>query len=395
MDSIKPEEPHNSPSADSKIFTPQGFSSFTANCGIKDASLDLGVVVSEHPCQTTAFFTQNKIPGEPVKIAKKHIKSGLTQAVVVNSKNANVGTGDRGYQNCLTICSRVASEFGIPVESVFPSSTGVIAVDLPMENILSHLEKLSDKMKSPPDFKAFAESIMTTDTFPKYISAKVGNSSIAAVAKGSGMVEPDMATLLSYFFTDAEISSNELEEVTRPIIARTFNSLSIDSDTSTSDTTLFMANGLAGKVDSGKFSETVERMAITLTKLLARDAEGATKLFIVDVKGTRNDNEARKIGKSIINSPLVKTAIYQGDPNWGRLLMAIGKTKDVSIYPQKITFSWGNGLSSNDLAGIREYIQKNQEIYLEVDMGLGTGYWRVYGCDLTEEYVRINAYYTT
>ena len=395
MDSIKPEDPHNSPNADPEIFIPQGFSSFTANCGIKDTSLDLGVVVSERPCQAAAFFTQNQIPGEPVKIAKKHVKNGLIQAVVVNSKNANVGTGDKGYQNCLTICSRVSREFGIPIESVFPSSTGMIAVDLPMERILNRLEKLSDKMKKPPDFKAFASSIMTTDTYPKCIYAKAGNSSIAAVAKGSGMIEPNMATLLSYFFTDAEIPSHELEKITRPIIDRTFNSLSVDSDTSTSDTTLFMANGLAGKVDPEQFSDTIERMSITLTKLLARDAEGATKLFVVDVKGARNNNEARRTGKSMINSPLVKTAIYKGDPNWGRLLMAIGKTKDVGIDPRKITFRWGDGLSSNDLSGIKKYIQKNQEIYLEVDLGLGAGHWRVYGCDLTEEYVRINAYYTT
>ena len=396
MDSTKQEERLSSQNDKKTILSiPQGFSSFVTNCKIKDNSLDLGIIVSEVPCETASFFTQNKIKGEAVKIAKEHSRKGKIQAVVVNSRNANVGTGKEGRQNCLSICSKVAHGLGIPLGSVFPSSTGVIGVQLPIENILSRLEKLSEGMKHPPEFKFFAESIMTTDTFPKYVSSNVGNSSIFAVAKGSGMIEPEMSTMLAYFFTDARISSNDFKRITKPVIDKTFNSLSIDTDTSTSDTALFMANGLAGEVDLNEFSKTIEKMSIHLTRLLAQDAEGATKLFIVDVKRARNDHEAKRIGKSIINSPLVKTAIYRGDPNWGRLLMAIGKTKNATIDPEKIKFNWGEGVLSNDLAKLRKYLQRNKEIYLEVDMGLDKGAWKVYGCDLTEEYVKINAYYTT
>ena len=384
-------------------FIPQGFHTFAVNCGIKDKSLDIGVVFSEQICQSTAFFTKNQVQGEPIKIGKEHYKKNKFQAVVVNSKNSNVYTGKTGYQNCLRICEKVSLELNIPLYSVFPSSTGVIGVQLPIENIISSLDNLPAQLKQKPDFTSFAKAIMTTDTFPKYASCQIGNASLVGVTKGSAMIEPNMATTLSYFFTDADISSEMLQEIAKPVLHKTFNSLSIDSDTSTSDTFLVMSNGMAGEVDISEFEKVFEKMAIQLTKWLAIDGEGATKIFMVDIKNAMSDREAKAIGKSIINSPLVKTAIYKGDPNWGRIYMAIGKTLNVQMEPEKIKLFWGNKriqgqnnhtLNQNNQA-LQEYLTKNEEIHLVVDLALGSSSWRVYGCDLTEEYVRLNAYYTT
>ena len=377
---------------------PRGFQTFSTNCGIRNQSLDLGVVFSEHVCCSAAFFTQNQIQGEPVKVGKKHYKTNQFQALVVNSKNSNVYTGKSGYANCLKICQKVATELGIPLHSVFPSSTGSIGVPLPVGKICSALDELPQKWDPAPDFENFARSIMTTDTFPKYVSEKIGEAKIVGVTKGSGMIEPNMATTLSYFFTDADISSALLKKLTRPVLDRTFNSLSVDSDMSTSDTVLIMANGLAGEPSQNEFVNVFEKMSTQMTRWLAYDGEGASKLFVVDVHGANNEKEARAVGKSIINSPLVKTAIYKGDPNWGRIYMAIGKTPDVKLSPEKISLLWGTGskkLDSRDAQALANYLRENQEIHLSVDLGTGRGGWRVYGCDLTEEYVRINAHYTT
>ncbi len=379
-------------------YLPKGFHTFVTNCGIKDKSLDLGVVVSEKVCTSAAFFTKNKIKGEPIKVAQKHYQKNNFRALVVNSKNSNVSTGKQGYENCINVCQKVASQMKIPLHSIFPSSTGAIGINLPVDKICSALNSLSTQLTTPPNFENFSKAIMTTDTFPKYISSQIGKVKIVGVTKGSGMIEPNMATTLSYFFTDAKISSDCLRTITQPIIDKTFNSLSIDSDMSTSDTLFIMANGLAHEVDENKFSKTFEEMSIQMTRWLARDGEGASKLFIVDVKGAVNENDARSVGKNIINSPLVKTAISKSNPNWGRIYMAIGKTSQAHIIPDKIQLSWGEKKQKNDSninQTLSHYLKKNEEIFLEVNLNIGNASWRVYGCDLTEEYVKINANYLT
>ena len=238
---------------------------------------------------------------------------------------------------------------------------------------------------------------MTTDTFPKFISVIIDNGILVGVAKGSGMIEPNMATMLSYFFTDAQISTPQLRAMLKRVVAKTFNCLSVDTDTSTSDTVLIMANGIAGKVNLKKFETAFLTMAKQLTKWLAFDGEGATKLFEVEVKGARNEKEARAISKSIINSPLVKTAIYKGDPNWGRITMAIGKT-GIKVKEEKIELLWGSTpkkFKDTDLDKLSKYLKSNTELKLTVKLNLGQASATAYGCDLTEEYVKINAYYTT
>lgn len=375
---------------------PRGYETFITSAGIKDSHLDLGVVVSEVPAAAAAIFTRNQVKGNPVQVGIKHIKAGKVSAVVVNSKNSNVATGKQGYDDCMTVCKAVAGELKIPVTQVFPSSTGVIGRRLPVEKVTAALKGFGDKTQAPADLAGFAKAIMTTDTFPKFVSRKIGKATLVGVAKGSGMIEPNMATMLSYFFTDAKLPAATLKRVLKSVADETFNSLSVDTDTSTSDTVLVMANGLAGAVSEKAFAAAFREVALELTRMLARDGEGATKLFKVTVKNCLNAAQAKAIGKSIINSPLVKTAIYKGDPNWGRIFMAIGKTPGVKVVPEKIVVRWNGRTYGNDeLDELSAYLQQNEELKLEISMGTGKAAWTVYGCDYTEEYVKINAYYTT
>jgi glutamate N-acetyltransferase/amino-acid N-acetyltransferase len=378
---------------------PEGFYSYHTSCGIKDDSLDLGVVFSQKPASAAALFTQNAFVGEPIKIGRDVIQKGSLQAIVVNSKNSNVATGINGHENSIKICKKVADELQIADNLVLPSSTGVIGRPLPVEKVITGLNGLKDKLIKPADFIGFATAIMTTDTYPKFVSAKVGKASIVGVAKGSGMIEPNMATMLGYFFTDAQVNPHALHRILRSCANKSFNCLSIDSDTSTSDTLAIMANGAAGEVDLTSFENTLGALCTDLTKMIARDGEGATKLFTVDVINVDLFDSARRIGKSIINSPLVKTMIYKGDPNWGRIYMAVGKTPNVHLEEPEMKIFWGKDRSLNSIitpvSELNKYLGENEEIYLTVDIGTGTESCRVYGCDLTEEYVRINAYYTT
>ncbi|RME91063.1 MAG: bifunctional glutamate N-acetyltransferase/amino-acid acetyltransferase ArgJ [Candidatus Hydrogenedentota bacterium] len=379
---------------------PQGYSTFVTSAGIKDRSLDVGIVVSEKTASAAALFTQNRIVGNPILVGRKHMKKGKLKAIIVNSKNANVLSGSDGYENTVQLCEFLASKLNCRPEEILPCSTGVIGRPLPVQKILKAIDSLPASLQNPPQFDNFARATMTTDTVPKYTSRKVGNASIVATAKGSGMIEPNMATMLSYFFTDAEIESQILKEMLTRVAEKTFHCLSVDSDTSTSDTVAIMANGMAGKVDLQEFEESLCSMATDLTKMLAYDGEGATKLFQVHIQNAPSFQEARAVGKSIINSPLVKTAIYQGDPNWGRIFMAIGKTGFSFIEADKVKILWGNPPkeyrdTEEELASLSAYLKENAILDLTVDLKAGKEKATVYGCDLTEEYVRINAYYTT
>ncbi len=378
------------------VAIPRGYKTFITNAGIKDSSLDVGVVVSEVPANAAAVFTRNQIKGNPVQVGMKHIKGRKVSAVVVNSKNSNVATGKPGYDDCVKICKSVADQLGVAVGQVFPSSTGVIGRRLPAARVIAALSSLNKNLNANADFEGFAKAIMTTDTFPKFVSRKVGKATIVGVAKGSGMIEPNMATMLSYIFTDAALPAAQLKRLLKAAVEPAYNSLSVDTDTSTSDTVLVMANGLAGKVSLPAFTKAFNEITLELTRMLARDGEGATKLFTVTVKDCLNEKQAKAVGKSIINSPLVKTAIYKGDPNWGRIFMAIGKTPGVKVNPEKIRIRWGNRSYTNEqLSDLTAYLQQNEELRLEISMGTGKKSWTVYGCDYTEDYVKINAYYTT
>jgi glutamate N-acetyltransferase / amino-acid N-acetyltransferase len=376
---------------------PQGFLSLAKNVGIKDTTLDLTVIYSTVRAHAAAMFTRNRFPGAPVIVGRKHIARGFVQALVINSKNANVAMGKLGIDNAIETCRIVGKELDINPYDVLPFSTGVIGRPLPMDKIRAGLHGIRDELK-PDNLKLAAEAIMTTD---KYFSQKVGSAIIAGIAKGAGMIEPNMATMLVYLMTDAELPKSAMRPMLRRVVDRTFNCMSIDTDTSTSDTVVLMANGLAGKVRLGQFEKALLEVSEYLTREIARSGEGATKLITVDVSRAKNEVQAKRVAKSVVNSPLVKTAVYGCDPNWGRVIMAVGKTFDPAIDPAKVTIRFGDthvfkkgSPVDCDLEVLRKYLGR-PEVTISVDLGIGKASSRVWGCDLTEGYIKENAYYTT
>ena len=383
---------------------PRGFHAHVANVGIKDETDDFVVVASEVPCRAAAMFTKSRFAGPSVEVSRRHVQDGQLRAAVVVSKNANVATGAEGLANAEELASGVAAALGCPPEDVLVTSTGVIGRQYPMDKIRSHLAELSWPFGGV-DATAAATGMMTTDTHPKTSVATVpaanGTASVVGLAKGVGMIEPDMATMLAFVFTDADLPAEELDAIFRRVVERTFNSLSVDTDTSTSDTAALLANGLAGEVDLARFEAALESVCLGLTRQLAADGEGATKLLVVQVAGARDDAQAKRVAKTILNSPLVKTAVHGADPNWGRVAMAIGKcSDDTDIDQSKVVIRFGRSevyptpLDDADLYSLEEYLL-GDEVHIEVDLGIAEGAWTVYGCDLSDGYVRINADYTT
>jgi glutamate N-acetyltransferase/amino-acid N-acetyltransferase len=370
------------------------------NVGIKDATLDLTVIYSTERARAAAMFTRNRFPGAPVIIGRKHIADGFVQALVINSKNANVAMGKQGIDNAVDTCRIVGAELGIDPYEVLPFSTGVIGRPLPMDKIRAGLRGIKNELQ-PNNLKLAAEAIMTTDTYPKYISVQVGKATIAGIAKGAGMIEPNMATMLVYLMTDAELPKAAIKPMLKRVVDRTFNCMSIDTDTSTSDTVVLMANGLAGKVRLPQFEKGLLEVCEYLTREIARNGEGVTKLITVDVSQAKNAVQAKRVAKCVVNSPLVKTAVYGCDPNWGRVIMAVGKSFDPTIEPSKVTIRFGDtnvfkkGAPVDcDLEALRKYLSQ-PEVTIGVDLGIGKAKSRVWGCDLTEGYIKENAYYTT
>ncbi|GAB1255721.1 bifunctional glutamate N-acetyltransferase/amino-acid acetyltransferase ArgJ [Aurantivibrio plasticivorans] len=386
---------------------PQGFQYFGKNIGIKDDTKDFGGILADAPCTAAAVFTRNTMPGAPVIVGREHVANGELQAIIVNSKNANVATEMRGIEDSRRICQRVAEECGIKLDQVLPSSTGVIGRRLPMSVIESGCENLKAAFGySQQHMEDFAKAIMTTDTREKIISGKVGDATILGIAKGAGMIEPNMATMLSYFTTDAEIPESALKVMLKRVVNRSFNRISVDSDTSTSDTVVILANGQAGSVDLEAFEEKLAELAIYLAKEIARDGEGASKLIELKVSGAETPEQALLTAKACVNSPLVKTAIYGADPNWGRFVMAIGKVfqYQVDITQLKIWFGQGEerlsitakmlDSDSVPLDQISKLLQRDK-VFIEIILGEGDCSETVWGCDLTEGYVDVNAHYTT
>jgi glutamate N-acetyltransferase/amino-acid N-acetyltransferase len=381
---------------------PRGFHSFGKNIGIKDSTLDFSVIFSEILCDATAVFTLNNFPGSPLIVGKEHIKNRKLQAIVINSKNSNVATGQQGIENARKTCETLAENLGIKTEDILPSSTGVIGVPLPIEKILSACSTAKDSLRSG-NLEEVAEAIMTTDKKRKisFRVIEIGNVKgvIYGIAKGAGMIEPNMATMLSYILTDLKPDTDDLYPILKSSVDKSFNCLSIDSDTSTSDTVVLMCNGLAGKVPTSVFQNALDEICIDLAKQIAADGEGATKLIELDILEARDLNQAHKIGKSVINSPLVKTAIYGGDPNWGRFVMAIGKVFDEKISFENLSIFIGGisvkGANSETLKKLSEYLKNNSTVQISIHLGAGNASKRLWGCDFTEGYIQENAYYTT
>ena len=380
---------------------PQGFLTMAKNVGIKDDTLDLTVIYSTVQARASAMFTRSRFPGAPVIVGRAHIADGYAQAIVVNSKNANVATGQRGIDDAVEMCRLVAGELGIDSRDVLPFSTGVIGRHLPMEKIRAGLKGIRDELR-PNNLELAARAIMTTDMYPKYISRSVGSAVVAGIAKGAGMIEPNMATMLAYIMTDAELPPQLMRPMLRRVVDRSFNAISIDTDTSTSDTVVLMGNGLAGAVNRRAFEAALTDVCEHLAREIARNGEGASKLLTVQVSGARNSRQARLVAKAVVNSPLVKTAVYGCDPNWGRIVMAVGKCADEQdIEPNRTTIRFGSTpvfeLGSPlecDLEALQKYLGQ-KEVEIGVDLGIGNATARVWGCDLTEGYIKENAYYTT
>ena len=376
---------------------PQGFLCASRNAGLKESARDLTLFYSSEPAAAAALFTLNHFPGAPVIVGRERIGRGRLQAIVVNSKVSNVGTGTLGIENARRMATAAANELGIDPLDVLMSSTGVIGVPLPIEKIERGLVGMKAELQHDP--LVGAEGIMTTDTHPKAISVSVGPATITIVAKGSGMIEPNMATMLAYIFTDARLPAAELKAMLPRVVADSFNMLSVDSDTSTSDTCAIMANGLAGPVDLAEFERALTALCLRMTEVLARDGEGATKLLRIRVQGAATTREARGIAKTIVNSPLIKTMAYGADPNVGRLLMAVGKCFGCTIEPARVNAR----INSTQVikAGMRAQFDddalrlelRDDPIDIMVDLGVGEGVATAYGCDLTAGYVAENAAY--
>ncbi len=376
---------------------PRGFRCASRNVGLKPTARDLTLFASDIEATAAAVFTRNHFPGAPVILGRETIKSGRLRAIVANSKVSNVATGTQGLANARRMAAAAAQELGTSADRVLVSSTGVIGVPLPIEKIERGIAGMTSELQDDP--MVGAEGIMTTDTHPKALSASVGNATITWVAKGSGMIEPNMATMLAYIFTDAAFDAAMLDAMLRRAVRESFNVLSVDTDTSTSDTCVMLANGLAGAVDADVFYEVLRAGCVRMTEILARDGEGATRMIRVNVSGALNDSEAHVVAKSIVNSPLVKTMVHGADPNVGRLLMAVGKCFTCTIVPTSTdahingfqVVRGGERLDFDD-AVVRETLSR-EVVDLDVSLGVGTGGARAYGCDLTKGYVEENASY--
>lgn len=378
--------------------TPQGFVSVTTRLGLKDDADDFALVHTATGRASAALFTRSRFAGPSVLLSRES-RAGGFDGIVAVSKNANVATGEQGLAHAREVRERAARLVGCAPERLLIASTGVIGVQYPMDVVRAGLDALG--APTGCDLDAVAAAIMTTDTHPKRADRRCGDAVISAVAKGVGMIEPDMATLLTFFFTDAEIETADLQQVFSRVVARTFNALSIDTDTSTSDTASIIASGQAGQVDLRAFEQALGEVALDLVRMIASDGEGASTLIEARVRGARDDAQAKRIAKSIVNSPLVKTAVHGADPNWGRVAMAIGKTPDCDDVEQarvRITFGeqevYPRPADAEALERLRAYLS-GDEVVIGAEIGVADGTFTAYGCDLTDGYIRINADYTT
>ncbi|MEU7056908.1 bifunctional glutamate N-acetyltransferase/amino-acid acetyltransferase ArgJ [Streptomyces sp. NPDC046197] len=392
--------------SDSTPQTPQGFVVHTAPVGLADDGRDdFTVLASTVPATVSAVFTRSRFMGPSVLLSRDAAADGRARGVVVLARNANVATGKEGESNAREVRASVARTLGVAEDELLIASTGVIGRQYPMPQIREHLGTLSWPFPEG-GFDRAARAIMTTDTRPKEVRVQVGRATLVGIAKGVGMLEPDMATLLTFFATDARLDPAEQDRIFRRVMDRTFNAVSIDTDTSTSDTAALFANGLAGDVDAAEFERALHDAALALVKDIASDGEGASKLIEVQVTGARDDAQAKRVGKTVVNSPLVKTAVHGCDPNWGRVAMAIGKcSQDTDIDQDKVAIRFGDlGVypsrsgDAQDEDALREAVAEHlrgDEVVIGIDLGIADGAFTVYGCDLTEGYVRLNSEYTT
>ena len=381
---------------------PLGFRSHVANIGVKDDTDDFVVIAADVAVPVAAVFTRSRFAGPSVVLSRANVADGTARAVVVISKNANVATGQQGHADAIEVARSVAARLGCEPTDVVVTSTGVIGRRYPIDRIRAGIGALPNELTSD-DAGRPARGMMTTDTVPKLAEATVAGSTarVVGMAKGVGMIEPDMATHISLLFTDAELTSAELDSAFRRVVDRTFNCVSVDTDTSTSDSSVIMASGAAGPVALHAFEAALYEVALDLTKQIARDGEGAHSLIEVHVDAAHDGAQAKRVAKAIVNSPLVKTAVHGGDPNWGRVAMAIGKcSDDTDIDQDVVVIRFGDTevyprlLDDGALAALSSYM-RSADVRIHVSLGTGEAAATVWGCDLSDDYVRFNADYTT
>lgn len=393
------------------ILTPKGFKAAGVNAGLRYSKKDIGVIISEAPAHSAAVYTTSSFQAAPIKTTQHSIaQEGLLQAVIVNSACANACTGEQGLRDSNKMRELTAKKFNLKEHFVAVASTGVIGEYLPMDKIEGGIGLL-EPGKGDQNAEAFQTAILTTDLVQKpcCFSALIDGKTVymGGAAKGSGMIHPNMATMLAFITTDANVTANALHMALKQVTDKTFNQITVDGDTSTNDMVLVMANGEAGNStlnpnhpDWDIFVELLTNSCESLAKQIARDGEGATKLIEVEVTGAQTDEEAKAAAKQIVGSNLVKTAIYGSDANWGRIISAVGQS-NVKVNPGKINISIGditmllNGepqpFSEEDAT---KYLA-NETVQIFVDLQIGTGKGKAWGCDLSYDYVKINASYRT
>jgi glutamate N-acetyltransferase/amino-acid N-acetyltransferase len=389
-----------------------GFRFAGVRCGIKRRGPDLALLVSERPASAAGVFTQSTVPSAPVVVSRRRLRSGRARAIVANSGVSNVAMGAAGLRAAERMCTLAAAALGLPAREVLCASTGVIGMPLPLGKIEAGIARALPRL-APGGLPDAARAIMTTDTRPKAAGARfrVGGTrcAVAGIAKGSGMIEPRMATMLAFFVTDAAVAPALLRALWREVADETLNRVTVDGETSTSDSAVILANGASGAPPVTRAASPGARalraalleVAGALARELARDGEGATKLVTVDVSGARSDAEAELAARRIANSLLVKTALFGGDPNWGRILQTVGAGRvrlDLARSEVRLggvpVFRGGasTGTAARARAGKR---LRAPEVEIAVRLGAGHGRCRIWTCDLSYEYVRVNADYTT
>ena len=392
------------------ITAPKDFRASALNCGIKKRRKDLVLILSTYPAVSCGMFTQNRVKAAPILVSKEHLKKTTAQAIIINSGNANCCTGEKGLKNAYLMTELAAGELGLKKEDLLVASTGVIGKQIPIDKIRKAIPALADGLKKDGGRDA-SEGIMTTDKFPKEAAVKIRIKKkdviIGAIAKGAGMIHPNMATMLCFITTDAYITRRALKLSLSGAVERSFNSISVDGDTSTNDTVLAMANGSAGNKlldkkdrDFAIFTKALGYITDYLAKSIVRDGEGATKFIQINVKNAKTKAGAKRIARNLARSPLFKTAAFGADPNWGRIAASVGSS-GVIFDPQKLDIYLGSKKVVEDGAGVSEdsallrKLFKKREIDVTVNLNSGRKDYTVWTCDLTSDYIRMNAHYTT
>lgn len=401
------------------LTTPKGFRAAGGVCGIKaSGNPDLAIIVADAPCAAAGVFTTNKMKSEPVQVDLLHLRNGKAQAIVCNSGNANASTGKPGYEDALTMCADLASALGCATNDVLVSSTGIIGRPLPMDKISRGIATLVSRLdRGPVADAAAARAIMTTDLVPKssHKQLKLAGKTvhIAGICKGSGMIAPNMATMLAFVTTDAAMPSAVLKKALQKAAIGSFNRMSVDQHTSPSDSVLMLASGAAANkplassgTDYNHFVDALTELCVDLAYQIVKDGEGATKVFRVRVVNAKNEKDADRVGRAVVDSPLVKTAVHGGDPNWGRITTAAGYSgatvvaEKMSLYigheKDVCVFEHGTPTPVNKtIARKLVKLMKQKEIVFTLDLGIGKTSVEWLGCDLSREYIAINADYTT